>query len=141
MKDIIRMNQLAGIITEGQAKKMMAILNEDMGSSLKVNLAKINALPGVEKMAPKYLNLLKQKLGAEETRKFLIWSIQGHTAGIGDEALKYAKQEGTLDQYSDLELAKLDLGLNFNTYYNEEGDIVTNDMVVDYVEDSVGNYM
>ena len=29
MKDLIRMNQLAGIITEGQAKKMMAILNED----------------------------------------------------------------------------------------------------------------
>ena len=28
MKEIIRMNQLAGIITEGQAKKMMAILNE-----------------------------------------------------------------------------------------------------------------
>ena len=28
MKDLIRMNQLAGIITEGQAKKMMAILNE-----------------------------------------------------------------------------------------------------------------
>jgi hypothetical protein len=29
MKDIIRMNQLAGIITEGQAKKMMQILNEN----------------------------------------------------------------------------------------------------------------
>ena len=29
MKDIIRMNQLAGIITESQAKKMMAILNEE----------------------------------------------------------------------------------------------------------------
>jgi hypothetical protein len=28
MKDIIRMNQLAGIITEGQAKKMMKILDE-----------------------------------------------------------------------------------------------------------------
>jgi len=28
MKDIIRMNQLAGIITEGQAKKMMEILTE-----------------------------------------------------------------------------------------------------------------
>ena len=28
MKDIIRMNQLAGLITESQAKKMMAILNE-----------------------------------------------------------------------------------------------------------------
>ena len=29
MKDIIRMNQLAGIITEGQAKKMMKVLNEE----------------------------------------------------------------------------------------------------------------
>jgi len=29
MKDIIRMNQLAGIITEGQAKKMMEVLNEN----------------------------------------------------------------------------------------------------------------
>ena len=28
MKDIIRMNQLAGIITEGQARKMMEVLNE-----------------------------------------------------------------------------------------------------------------
>ena len=28
MKDIIRMNQLAGLITEGQARKMMEILNE-----------------------------------------------------------------------------------------------------------------
>lgn len=29
MKDIIRMNQLAGLITESQAKKMMQILNEE----------------------------------------------------------------------------------------------------------------
>jgi len=29
MKDIIRMNQLAGIITEGQAKKMMEVLGEE----------------------------------------------------------------------------------------------------------------
>jgi hypothetical protein len=29
MKDIIRMNQLAGVITESQAKKMMQILNEE----------------------------------------------------------------------------------------------------------------
>jgi hypothetical protein len=28
MKDIIRMNQLAGIITEGQARKMLKVLNE-----------------------------------------------------------------------------------------------------------------
>lgn len=31
MKDIIRMNQLAGLITEGQARKMMEILNEEVG--------------------------------------------------------------------------------------------------------------
>jgi len=30
MKDIIRMNQLAGNITEGQARKMMEILNEEV---------------------------------------------------------------------------------------------------------------
>jgi hypothetical protein len=29
MKDIIRMNRLAGIITEGQAAKMIKILNEE----------------------------------------------------------------------------------------------------------------
>jgi hypothetical protein len=29
MKDIIRMNQLAGIITEGQARKMMEVLDEE----------------------------------------------------------------------------------------------------------------
>ncbi len=32
MKDIIRMQQLAGIITEGQAKKMMQVLNEENGT-------------------------------------------------------------------------------------------------------------
>lgn len=30
MKDIIKMNKLAGIITEGQARKMMEALNEGM---------------------------------------------------------------------------------------------------------------
>ena len=30
MKDIIRMNQLAGIITEGQAKKISKVLTEEM---------------------------------------------------------------------------------------------------------------
>jgi hypothetical protein len=29
MKDIIRMQQLAGILTEGQARKMMQVLNEE----------------------------------------------------------------------------------------------------------------
>jgi len=34
MKDIIRMNQLAGLITEGQAKKMMKVLNENEEDTL-----------------------------------------------------------------------------------------------------------
>lgn len=34
MKDIIRMNQLAGIITEGQAKKMLETLNEEENNTL-----------------------------------------------------------------------------------------------------------
>jgi hypothetical protein len=29
MKDIIRMNQLAGVITEGQARRMMEVLDEE----------------------------------------------------------------------------------------------------------------
>jgi hypothetical protein len=33
MKDIIRMNQLAGIITEGQARKMMEVLDEEDNKS------------------------------------------------------------------------------------------------------------
>lgn len=40
MKDIIRMNQLAGIITEGQAKKMMEVLNEEFKVGDKVRLNK-----------------------------------------------------------------------------------------------------
>lgn len=35
MKDIIRMNQLAGLITESQAKKMMEILNEALNKDIK----------------------------------------------------------------------------------------------------------
>jgi len=38
MKDIIRMNQLAGLITEGQARKMMQVLNENIGSTDSVRL-------------------------------------------------------------------------------------------------------
>ncbi len=33
MKDIIRMQQLAGIITENKARKMMQVLNENIGST------------------------------------------------------------------------------------------------------------
>jgi hypothetical protein len=41
MKDIIRMNQLAGLITEGQAKKMMEVLNEDKIEEVTPNTSKL----------------------------------------------------------------------------------------------------
>jgi hypothetical protein len=40
MKDLIRMNQLAGIITEGQAKKMLAVLNENEDNALSPKMQK-----------------------------------------------------------------------------------------------------
>lgn len=41
MKDIIRMNQLAGLITENQAKKMMEILNEEEVKEITSNTSKL----------------------------------------------------------------------------------------------------
>ena len=38
MKDIIRMQQLAGVITEGQAKKSIEVLNEESSQSNGKNL-------------------------------------------------------------------------------------------------------
>ena len=53
MKELIRMNQIAGTITEGQARKMLAILNENMGSTpekKRMLLSKIkNLVPGQER--------------------------------------------------------------------------------------------
>ena len=42
MKDIIRMNQLAGIITEGQTKKMMEVLDEEQNVFDKSDLTSVN---------------------------------------------------------------------------------------------------
>ena len=40
MKDLIRMNQLAGIITEGQARKMMEVLDENEDNALSPKMQK-----------------------------------------------------------------------------------------------------
>ena len=45
MKDIIRMNQLAGVITESQAKKMMQILNEEESVNEMATLIKKKSSP------------------------------------------------------------------------------------------------
>ena len=134
MKDIIRMNQLAGIITEGQARKMLEVLNE--GS---VNLGALNILPGVEKFAPYYLQKISKGLTNMTPREYFKWSIKGHTAGGEDDALSLAKQSGTWDDYSDEDLAKIDLGLNFNTYWEEEGTKVSKSDVDLYISDSLDN--
>ena len=48
MKEIIRMNQLAGIITEGQARKMIQVLNEEEVDEM-ATLIKKNSSLGDEK--------------------------------------------------------------------------------------------
>ena len=134
MKDIIRMNQLAGIITEGQARKMLEVLNEG-----NVNLGALNILPGVEKFAPYYLQKISKGLTNMTPREYFKWSIQGHTADSEKDALMTAKQSGTWDDYSDEDLAKIDLGLNFNTYWEEEGTKVSKSDVDLYISDSLDN--
>jgi hypothetical protein len=49
MKDIIRMNQLAGIITEGQARKMMQVLNEEEVDSIENLEKQLESLPLYDK--------------------------------------------------------------------------------------------
>jgi hypothetical protein len=46
MKDIIRMNQLAGLITESQAQKMMEMLDEGVGNTIKIVKSKSKYLKG-----------------------------------------------------------------------------------------------
>jgi hypothetical protein len=132
MKDIIRMQQLAGIITEGQARKMMTILGE--GSA---NLGALDILPGVEKYVPFYLQKLRQSLTDMTPKEYFKQNIQGATGGDEDDALSLAKQSGTWDDYSDEELAKIDLGLMFNTYYFKPGTEITKSDVNDHILDSL----
>lgn len=62
MKELIRMNQLAGIITESQAKKMIAILNENEGNPIKIG-STMNSIeelePGLKSMFPNSKIILK----------------------------------------------------------------------------------
>ncbi len=53
MKDIIRMNQLAGIITEGQARKMMQILNENEGTDI-ISFLNSNKQELLDKLAERW---------------------------------------------------------------------------------------
>ena len=90
MKELIRMNQIAGTITEGQAKRMLAILNEeeqiDMFDAITVdkdmsvkdaytkflmNFARTAGEESPEKLSP---NELDKKYTGEIKRKYKITS-------------------------------------------------------------------
>jgi hypothetical protein len=60
MKEIIRMNQLAGIITEGQARKMMQVLGEGIDSTDDVTLVKYGVDPDNQNEVESY-----KKIGFE----------------------------------------------------------------------------
>jgi len=65
MKDIIRMNQLAGLITEDQARKMMKILNEETSKVLNEN-EDTNIVSFLKSNKQEFLSKLIKKLGYDE---------------------------------------------------------------------------
>ena len=132
MKDIIRMNQLAGVITEGQARKMLEVLNEG-------SINPKNFLPGIEKFAPYYLQKISKGLTDMTPREYFKWSIQGHTADSEEDALMTAGQSGTWNDYSDEDLAKIDLGLNFSKWNYDEDEKISKSDIDLYISDSLGN--
>jgi hypothetical protein len=69
MKDLIRMNQLAGLITESQAKKMMAVLNE-AESSLQTYLTGIasNLKKKPEVLAKEIIDYLNSVLVVKDSK-------------------------------------------------------------------------
>ena len=87
MKDLIRMNQLAGVITEGQARKMMKILNEDESkittqSNLKEESSQFNG---------KNLDVYKENfnlLKTKETPKTTVYTFE-LPQEINDKAMDY----------------------------------------------------
>ena len=104
---------------------------------MKVNLKNLGILPNVEEKAEMYLTEIAKRV--DNVREFLKQGIKGHVAGSDQDALEIARQDGTWSDYSDLELAKLDLGLNFNDYWFESNYEVTNEDIIEYVEESVDN--
>ena len=91
MKDVIRMNQLAGIITEGQAKKMIQVLNEGIVSVPLSNLEwKLN--PKVKE----YTNVSSteealsfiESLTDEELNNLYIWRLGFNIPQSKDEKIK-----------------------------------------------------
>ena len=101
MKDIIRMNQLAGLITEGQAKKMIAILNEnkkkEQDNSFEKEFKYLKISP--EKFKTGDLFLRAPEEGGEffdHKEAIKILSITLPKDGRGNTAIIKTKEEGDI---------------------------------------------
>ena len=100
MKDIIRMNQLAGIITEGQTRKMMAVLNENFtvqDNSFEKEFKYLKISP--EKFKTGDLFLRAPKEGGEffdHKEAIKILSITLPKDGRGNTAIIKTKEEGDI---------------------------------------------
>jgi len=86
MKEIIRMNQLAGLITEGQAKKMMAVLNEtDKG----VLFEQKDPEKDKEEIIKKINNLIKKKNYDRDDAIEIVLFDGGYFVNDGKEFKKF----------------------------------------------------
>jgi hypothetical protein len=99
MKDIIRMNQLAGIITEGQARKMMMVLdeNKEQDNSFKKEFKYLKINP--EKFKTGDLFLRAPEEGGEffdHKEAIKILSITLPKDGRGNTAIIKTKEEGDI---------------------------------------------
>lgn len=105
MKDIIRMNQLAGIITEGQARKMMEILNENEGTDI-ISFLNSNKQELLDKLAKK-LDLDEDDLEDYNSEEIVMGgNAEGdddpEIAGFGDMGLDFSFNPSKVkDEYGD----------------------------------------
>ena len=95
MKDIIRMNQLAGIITEGQARKMMAVLNE--GSYTQKEILR-GSMQGFKAPKPEELevNMMIAPNMAYLDNQELLNQEMGRITAIDGDKVTYKKGNGKL---------------------------------------------
>ena len=100
MKDLIRMNQLAGLITENQAQKMMAVLNENdtvQDNSFEKEFKYLKISP--EKFKTGDLFLRAPEEGGEffdHKEAIKILSITLPKDGRGNTAIIKTKEEGDI---------------------------------------------
>lgn len=105
MKDIIRMNQLAGVITEGQARKMMEILNENEGTDI-ISFLKSNKQELLDKITKRW-NLDEDELEEYSSEEIVMGGnadgdLDPEIAGFGEMGLDFSFNPSKVkDEYGD----------------------------------------